>query len=274
MKVLSSQHLRGLLCLVFSLFTVLNAAKTQENTAYFNSFDGTKIAYTDDGFGWPVFLIHGFINDGGNWRRSELYTNLLAAGYRVIIPDLRGNGRSDSPVTALGYAQNAEVKDIAALANHLGINKYYAVGYSRGTIVLAALLTYERGCRKAVLGGMGADCTDPEWPRRLAFADAFLDASKITDETKGAVAYASSIDRDLQNLGWQQVHQPVPDPVVLQKFRRPVLVLAGDEDHDNGDPKALAALFKKGRLQIIPGDHNNTYKGSGFAKAVLRFFGE
>jgi hypothetical protein len=32
-------------------------------TKYFTSFDGIKIAYTDEGDGFPVLLIHGFISN-------------------------------------------------------------------------------------------------------------------------------------------------------------------------------------------------------------------
>ena len=42
-------------------------------------------------------------------------------GYRVIIPDLRGNGNSDRPKDKEAYMNDAEIRDIIALADHCKI---------------------------------------------------------------------------------------------------------------------------------------------------------
>ena len=247
-----------------------NLKATKDIINYFRTHDGIKIAYSDKGDGKPVLLLHGFINDGSNWRRAALYDSLLQSGYRVIVPDMRGNGHSDKPQSAEAYANNAEVKDAAALMDHLGIKSYKAVGYSRGSIVLAELLTEDNRITKAVLGGMGADFTDPQWSRRVMFADAF-NGVKTTSETKGAVDYAKSIGADITALGHLQTHQPATSQKELRKITIPVLVIAGDLDKDNGDPAQLKALFENGSLTIVMGDHNNTYRGQEFARRVLGF---
>jgi hypothetical protein len=54
----------------------------------------------------------------------------------------------------------------------LGVKKYSFVGYSRGSIIGARLLVLDKHVKKAVLGGMGADFTNPEWPRRIAYYEA------------------------------------------------------------------------------------------------------
>ncbi len=236
---------------------------------FFTAFDGVRIAFTDEGEGQPVILIHGFINSGANWDRTELKQQLLTAGYRVIVPDLRGNGYSDKPQTDSAYAKDAEVKDLLGLADHLALPSYQAIGYSRGSIVLAKLLTQDDRITSAVLGGMGLDFTDPDWPRRKLFAAAF--AGNITEETQGAVAYAKSIQADLRSLALQQQYQPVTLPEELREVEIPVLVIAGNEDKDNGDPGALERQFPAGKLAIVPGDHNNTYRGKVFAAAVMAF---
>jgi len=66
-----------------------------DSGAYFRSFDGTKIYYEVRGSGETVLLVHGFIVNGQSWKRTELYKDLLIAGYKVIILDQRGNGISD-----------------------------------------------------------------------------------------------------------------------------------------------------------------------------------
>jgi len=252
-----------------SLILIFFCATSFAQTKYFNSFDDTKIAYTDEGKGKPVLLIHGFINTRKSWDKTELKKDLLAKGYRVIVPDLRGNGDSDKPHDDDAFSKDAEVMDLLFLMAELRITKYHAVGYSRGSIVLAKLLTQTRKIKKAVLGGMGVDFTNPNWKRRILFRDAFN--GKITEETKGAVEYAESIDADLKCLYLQQKYQPVTSKRHLSFVKAKVLVLVGNLDKDNGDPEELSKAIPKSKFKIVEGDHNGTYKTKVFSEAVLSF---
>ena len=238
-------------------------------TNYFKSFDGTKITYTDEGFGKAVLLIHGFINSGSSWKNTPLKMDLLEKGYRVVVPDLRGNGNSDKPQEDIAYQDDAELKDLIQLMNHLHIKEYNAIGYSRGSIVLAKLLTKKPKIKKAVLGGMGIDFTNPDWDRRIMFMEAF--AGNTTEATVGAVDYAKSIGADLRSLHLQQKYQPVTSVEELASVKTKVLVIAGDKDLDNGNPERLKNAFKKSKLVIVPGDHNGTYKTEEFSEAILSF---
>ena len=139
---------------IFGLLLLIGVGSLAQQKS-FQSFDNTKIAFTDEGNGAPILLVHGFINSGNSWNKTVLKKELLVKGYRVIIPDLRGNGLSDKPQQEEGYSNDAEVKDLVALATHLKLKKYKAIGYSRGSIVLAKLLTVDKRIKKAVLGGMG-----------------------------------------------------------------------------------------------------------------------
>ena len=57
------------------------------------SFDGTRIAYTVQGTGPAVLLLHGFAADHVlNWVRPGVIDALTAAGSRVIATDGRGHG--------------------------------------------------------------------------------------------------------------------------------------------------------------------------------------
>ncbi|MEO0570592.1 MAG: alpha/beta hydrolase [Bacteroidota bacterium] len=258
----------------FVLVTFYHSGYAQNkgsNHEYFVSFDDLKIAFTDRGSGQPIILLHGFINTGNSWDKSALKKDLLAAGYRVIVPDLRGNGRSDQPEHPEAYQNDAEVKDLIALANHLKLESYMAIGYSRGSIVLAKLLTLDPRIKKAVIGGMGADFTNPNWERRLAFADAFNGRAELTELTRGAVTYAKSINANLKILGLLQDHQPVTSVQELQDISIPIRIVCGDTDVDNGDPKQLQESIPKSELQLVSGDHNNTYKQQNFADAILEF---
>ena len=184
---------------------------------------------------------------------------------------MRGNGNSDKPITPSSYANDAEIKDLQALADYLQLEKYIAIGYSRGSIVLAKLLTTDPRIHKAVLGGMGLDFSNPNWDRRIMFADAFSGRAALTSETEGAVNYAKSIGANLKILGLLQDHQPVTSIMELQKIKTKTLVIAGDQDKDNGKPSDLDAQLSNSQLKIISGDHNNTYKAANFSEAILDF---
>ena len=245
-----------------------------EERATFASFDGTHIAYTEVGNGPPVVLIHGFISDGSSWEQTALKQQLIESGYQVIVPDLRGNGASDQPKDPQRYADDAEVKDLRALADHLELGNYAAVGYSRGAIVLAKLLTQEPRISRGVLGGMGLDFTNPQWDRRRMFAEAFGGTQPLNEVTRGAVEYAKSVGANLHILSYLQQFQPVTSVAELRQVQTPVLVVAGDADRDNGEPAALQQALPHSELEIVPGDHNQTYKTEAFATAVLRFLEE
>ena len=118
---------------------------------------------------------------------------------------------------------------------------------------------------------MGFDFTNPNWDRRIAFADAFSGRTKLTEMTEGAVNYARSIDADIKALGFLQDYQPVTSPQELQNIKVPTLIICGDQDVDNGNPKELQQYIPNIQLTIVDGDHNNTYKQDNFAEAVMKF---
>lgn len=257
----------------FTEVSTINKAETQvaQRDSTFTSFDGTTIFYKDEGTGNPLLVLHGFIANGSSWYTTALVQQAKAEGYRVIIPDMRGNGKSGKPQEPTAYKDDAEVKDLIALMHHLDLKQYQAIGYSRGSIVLAALLTQDTRITKAVIGGMGLDFSNPDWNRRIAFANAFSGRAPLDQMTQGAVQYATSINADLKVLGMLQDHQPVTSVAALNKITIPILVIAGNKDTDNGNPKELQQALGNATLTIIPGDHNTSYRTEAFATAVLPF---
>ncbi len=262
--------------LVFIVTLLLFSCKSQQkNKEDFISFDGTKIAYADEGIGEIVLLIHGFIVDGDvNWGKSELKKQLLNQGYRVIIPDLRGNGNSDKPQNEDAYKNNAETKDLMALIDHLDIENYMAVGYSRGSIVLANLLTKDERITKAVFGGMGIGFTNPNWNRRIDFGNVFSGRTAPNEMTRGAVNYAKNANADFKILGYLQDYQPETSIAELNNISIETLIICGDEDLDNGNPKELQKQIPKSKLSLVPGTHMSTFNSKGFAESIIDFLNE
>lgn len=143
-------------------------------------------------------LVHGFIVNGDSWKRIALYTDLLNDGYQVITLDMRGNGKSDKPHDSAAYDNAAEAKDIMLLMKFLKTGEYNVVGYSRGSIITARLLVFDKRIQAAVLGGMGTDFTNPLWPRRIQFYRALMGDS--IPELKSMVNYVQH--QDLTNVRW------------------------------------------------------------------------
>jgi pimeloyl-ACP methyl ester carboxylesterase len=76
--------------------------------------DGVGIEYEVTGEGRPVVLLHGFPDSGRLWRHQV--PALAQAGFKVIVPDLRGYGRSDKPAEVPAYALSALAADVLAVA--------------------------------------------------------------------------------------------------------------------------------------------------------------
>jgi pimeloyl-ACP methyl ester carboxylesterase len=239
------------------------------DSGYFSSFDSTKIYYELHGSGFPVLLVHGFIVNSSSWKHTALYDSLLATGNKVILVDLRGNGKSGKPHTDDAYKYDAETKDIILLLKYLNIHSYDVVGYSRGAIITARLLVWDKRVHKAVLGGMGADFTNPNWPRRIQFYQA-LTYDNVA-ELHSMVEYVKQSGLDQQALALLQKYQPSTPTEVLAKIKNHVLVIHGDSDMVNGSAEELATIFPHGEIAVTPGDHNHAAQTPEFAAVVMQF---
>lgn len=66
--------------------------------------NGVGIEYEVTGDGPPVVLLHGFPDSGRLWRHQV--PALAEAGSKVIVPDMRGYGRSDKPTEVEAYTMD------------------------------------------------------------------------------------------------------------------------------------------------------------------------
>jgi pimeloyl-ACP methyl ester carboxylesterase len=246
------------------------SSKFPIHSGYFASFDGAKIYYETRGEGFPVLLVHGFISTSTSWKRTALYFDLLKQGYQVIVLDMRGNGKSDKPHDSTAYDNDAEAKDVIGLLGFLKIKKYNVVGYSRGSIITARLLVLDKRIKNAVLGGMGIDFTNPEWPRRILFYHALMGDS--IPELKDMVASVKRQKLDQLALAYLQRAQPSTSKEELSKIKQPVLIISGDKDADNGSASELAKLIPNTTVDTVPGDHNHAAATAQFSNAVISFF--
>ncbi|QLE56289.1 alpha/beta fold hydrolase [Nostoc sp. TCL26-01] len=83
--------------------------------------------YDIKGMGEPLVLISGLLCDHAYW---SLILPFLVAQYQVIRIDNRGMGRSSAPDDPYTIQQMAD--DVAALLDHLGLDKIHLAGHSMG----------------------------------------------------------------------------------------------------------------------------------------------
>src|SRR4051812_26565893 len=99
--------------------------------------NGVGIEYEVSGEGPAVVLLHGFPDSGRLWRHQV--PALVDAGFRVVVPDQRGYGKSDQPADVAAYGIPFLVGDVTAVLDDLGIEKAHVVGHDWGAAVAWAL---------------------------------------------------------------------------------------------------------------------------------------
>ena len=106
---------------------------------YFNS-DGLKLAYRVEGEGDPIVLVHGFASTHrANWIETGWSRALTDAGFRVILPDMRGHGASEACYHADDYALGTMADDPAGIANKEALGfRLFAERMGQDLLALAA----------------------------------------------------------------------------------------------------------------------------------------
>ena len=243
---------------------------------YFSS-DGLRLAYRVEGEGDPILLVHGFASTHrANWIETGWSRVLIDAGFRVILPDMRGHGASEALYRAEDYTLSAMAGDLAALLDHLGEAAADIMGYSMGAMIgLVAAMEYAGRFDRVIAAGvgerlLGAD-RDPGPVVEALLAD---DPSGIAD--KGALGFRLFADRNGQDRRalaacFEAVRAPFP-VAELARISRPVLVVTGEEDEQAGAAGPLAALIPEARAFTVPKrDHMKTVGDRAYKEAVLKF---
>jgi pimeloyl-ACP methyl ester carboxylesterase len=178
--------------------------------------NGVDIAYDDAGRGAPLVLLHAVIADRTMW---EDVTPMLAEGFRVVRPDLRGYGETPLPDGPFVYAA-----DVAELLGALAIDRAHVIGVSMGGhVALDLALARPELVDRLVLVGPGID----GWQHDLALTAAWEEEEE---------AWARG---DLDDVAWVNVRTWLDGPTrredeVPQALRRRVYEMQRAAlDHEN-----------------------------------------
>jgi pimeloyl-ACP methyl ester carboxylesterase len=243
-------------------------------TERFAASDGVGLAWRETGEGRPVVLIHGLFSDAHtNWIKFGHAEKLSAAGFRVIMPDLRAHGLSDKPQQAGAYPRGILARDIAGLIAHLGLDDYDLGGFSLGARTTVQLVGEGARPRRAVLAGMGLEGLS-DWNRRQAFfheAIAQFDLARRGDKWWMAIQFMKTMKVDRVAAGHLLRTFEDAQPGWLDAFAMPTLVLCGSEDEDNGSAPALAEALPDATYAPVPGTHMSSVTRPEFGERLAEF---
>ncbi len=239
--------------------------------------DGVRIAYSDEGEGEPILLIHGFAsNVAANWRYTHWLRTLGEASRRVIAVDNRGHGLSETLYDPNLYGAPAMAEDARRLLDHLGIARADVMGYSMGARIAVFLaLAHPQRVRSLVLAGAGINLvrgmvgTGP-----IARA---LEAPRIEDVPNATArsfrAFAEQTGSDLKALA--ACMRGPREKITADDLARiavPTLVATGSNDVIAGSGEELVRLIPGAQFLDIAGrDHMKAVGDAGFKQGVLDF---
>src|SRR5437868_5218604 len=95
--------------------------------------NGINLHIAEQGSGPLLICCHGWPELGYSWRHQ--IPVLAQAGYRVVVPDMRGFGATDAPPDMAQYTIFHTVGDIVALVESLGERQAIIVGHDWGAPV-------------------------------------------------------------------------------------------------------------------------------------------
>ena len=121
-----------------------------------------NIGYEESGSGFPVILLHGFPDDVRAW--DDVAPPLVKAGYRVLVPYLRGYGPTrfrDSAAPRMAE-QAAIGQDLIDFADALKLDRFALAGYDWGgrAAGIGAALHPERVRAVVLIGGYTIQITN------------------------------------------------------------------------------------------------------------------
>ena len=90
--------------------------------------NGLKTNYKIAGLGPAILILHGW--GGGSNSYIPVQKFLAGAGYKVIVPDLPGFGKSEPPLSAWGVSDYVEW--VNEFVNNQGLEKFFLLAHSFG----------------------------------------------------------------------------------------------------------------------------------------------
>lgn len=241
--------------------------------------NGIEIHHDVRGEGPPLVLLHGFTGIGADWAHVfEL--DALARTHRVIMPDARGHGRTTNPSGDFSFRQCA--RDLFALLDHLGIDRFRAIGASLGAKTLLHVAT-EQPSRVVAMVVVSATPYFPEQARAAMRAA----ATSVPTEEEWALMRARHLQGDDQIRALWKLPARFAEsrddmaftPPLLATITARTLVVSGDRDPFYPVELALEIYraIPHAALWVVPNEGHSPIYGTWrdtFVKMALAFLME
>lgn len=187
--------------------------------------DGARIWYATFGDGRPVILLHGGLGHGGNWGYQV--PALVRSGYRVVLIDSRGHGRSTRDARPFSYELMAS--DVLAVMDHLRLPRAAIVGWSDGACT-GLVLARQAPERVAAVFFFGCNM-DPSGTKPFESSPALERC--FARHRKDYLAQSSTpeeFDAFVKDVGLMQRTQPDYTAKDLGEIRVPVTIVQSERD--------------------------------------------
>jgi pimeloyl-ACP methyl ester carboxylesterase len=247
---------------------------TQVSTHFWRASDAVGLAYHELGQGRPVILLHGLFSDAYvNWIKFGHAERIAAEGFRVIMPDLRAHGQSDSPHGKEFYPAGVLARDLRELIALLDLSEFDLGGFSLGARTTVEGVGEGLRPRRAILGGAGLEGLR-NWKRRKTF---FLEAIDLFEKVQRGDPHWLSIQfmksQRVDRIAAAQLLDSFEDAFMtwLEAFTMPTLVVCGDQDDDNGSAEELANVLPNAIFEEVPGTHMSSVTKPQLGEAIARF---
>ena len=240
---------------------------------------GVEIAYEVHGAGTPILWTHGYSATTAMWRGQ---VEAFAADHQVITWDMRGHGRTASPLAPDEYSEAKTVADMVAVLDAVGAKQAVIGGLSLGGYAtLAFHLAHPERCLALILCDTGPgyrnDKARDGWNetaerRAVAFETRGLEALGRSPEV---MASQHSDARGLANAARGMLKQF--DARVIESLPTiavPTLIIVGENDTPyRAGSDYMANKIPGARLVIIPdaGHSSNIDQPDAFNTAVRDF---
>ena len=217
--------------------------------------DGAQLYYEEHGSGTPLLLIHGFSGSGQVWEsRVPSFTDR----FRVIVPDLRGHGRSSGAPETIHHRTFAA--DLVALLDHLDIDRAHFLGHSSGGMCLLFVGLHHPERIRSLILSCATYTFDETARRHMRFTADEMDrqpAAIANGERRHGAAHGADYWKVLRGVfrSFTENPQELPfQPADLAAITSPVLVLHGDRDpyFPVNIPTTLYRSLPNAELCILP----------------------
>ena len=190
--------------------------------------NGISLAFRDVGSGPPLVLLHGFGGTSATW---DDFLAEFSAHHRVVVPDLRGHGRSFNPSGTFTHHELAA--DVFALLDHLGIDRFSAIGYSMGALTLLHAATMDPERVESMILVSGA----PYLPEQARAIYRSVDPDSIPDDRLAEMAaqHSRGEEQAMQLMRQFAAYRDSYDdmsftPPQLSTIQANTLIVQGDRD--------------------------------------------